>query len=80
MGAGALLARLPEDSGLSDAAIMARSLYERVGDDVLDWLRQTRNGRALAKIGKGVDIVDCAQMSRYDVVGVLEDDAVVAAR
>ena len=46
IGAGALLARLSDEDGLSDGAIMARSLYERVGDDLLEWLRQTRNGRA----------------------------------
>jgi 2-phosphosulfolactate phosphatase len=80
IGAGALIARLPDDSGLSDAAIMARSLYERVGDDMLEWFRHTRNGRALVKIGKSADLVDCAQVSRYDVTGILDGDAVVAAR
>jgi 2-phosphosulfolactate phosphatase len=77
VGAGALLARLPDDPGLSDAALMARSLYERIGDDTLEWFRQSRNGKALLKIGKGSDITDCAQVSRYDVTGVLQDDAVV---
>ena len=80
IGAGALIARLPDDSGLSDAAIMARSLYERVGDDMLEWFRHTRNGKALLKIGKGADLVDCAQVSRYDVTGILQGDAVVAAK
>ncbi|MBV9488378.1 MAG: 2-phosphosulfolactate phosphatase [Verrucomicrobia bacterium] len=79
IAAGALIARLPDDAGLSDAAIMARSLYERVGDDMFEWLRQSRNGRALLKIGKGADVIDCSQISRYDTLGVLDRDGVVAA-
>jgi 2-phosphosulfolactate phosphatase len=79
LGAGALLARLSDEIGLSDAAIMARSVYERVGDDLLEWLRQTRNGRALQEIGKGMDVIDCAEVSRYEAVGVLEGDAIVPA-
>ena len=79
LGAGALLARLSDDTGLSDSATLARSVYERVGDDLLEWLRQTRNGRALQGIGKGRDVIDCAEVSRYDAVGVLEGDAIVAA-
>ncbi len=80
LGAGALLARLSDDGDWSDAAVLARSLYERVGDDLLEWLRQSHNGRALLKIGKGPDITDCAGVSRYDVTGVLQGEAVVAER
>ncbi|HEY0793401.1 MAG TPA: 2-phosphosulfolactate phosphatase [Chthoniobacterales bacterium] len=80
LGAGALLARLSDETGLSDAATLARSVYERVGDDLLEWLRQTRNGRALQEIGKGTDILDCAEVSRYEAVGVLEGDTIVAAK
>ena len=73
MAAGALVARLPDDEGLSDSAIFVRSLYERVGDDVLEWLRQTKNGKALQKIGKDADIRRCAQLSVFDVVGHLKE-------
>jgi 2-phosphosulfolactate phosphatase len=79
IGAGALLARLPDDD-LSDSAIMARGLYERVGDDIEEWLRQTRNGRQLQKIGKGADVRQCARLSLFDVVGRLKEDTVVAHR
>jgi 2-phosphosulfolactate phosphatase len=77
IGAGALVARLPDEEGISDSAIFVRSLYERVGDDVLEWLRQTQNGKHLQKIGKDGDIRRCAQLSVFDVVGYLEDESVV---
>ena len=77
IGAGALVARLPDDEGLTDAAIFVRSLYERIGDDVLEWLRQTKNGKHLQKIGKDADIRRCAQLSVFDVVGHLEGESIV---
>jgi 2-phosphosulfolactate phosphatase len=77
VAAGALIARLAEDDRLSDSAVLVRALYERVGDDVEDWMRQTRNGRALLKIGKGSDIARCARISTTDVIGCLRRDAVV---
>jgi 2-phosphosulfolactate phosphatase len=79
IGAGALLARLPDDE-LSDSAILARSLYERVGDDLEEWLRQTKNGRQLQKIGKGVDVHQCARLSIFDVVGRLNGNTIVGSR
>ena len=77
IGAGALVARLPDEEGLADSAIFVRSLYERVGDDVLEWLRHTKNGKLLQKIGKDADIRRCAQISAFDVVGHLEGESVV---
>jgi 2-phosphosulfolactate phosphatase len=77
IGAGALVARLPDDLGLSDPAIFVRSLYERVGDDVLEWLRQTKNGKALQNLGKDSDIRRCAQLSVFDVVGHLREEKVI---
>jgi 2-phosphosulfolactate phosphatase len=77
IAAGALIARLAEDERLSDSAILVRALYERVGDDLEDWMRQTKNGRALQKIGKGSDIARCARISTMDVIGCLRQDAVV---
>ena len=77
IGAGALVARLPDDEGLSDSAVFVRSLYERVGDDVLEWLRQTKNGKLLQKIGKDADIRRCAQLSVFEVVGLLKEGKVV---
>ena len=76
IGAGALVARLPDD-GLSDSAVLVRSLYERVGEDVEEWLRQTKNGKLLQKVGKDADIKRCAQLSVFDVVGYLKGESVV---
>ena len=66
--AGALVTRLSDDQRLSDSAMITRSLYEQVGDDLDEWLRQTQNGRHLRKIGKDADITWCARLSVFDLV------------
>jgi len=66
--AGALVTRLSDDQGLSDSAIITRSLYEQVGEDLHEWLRETQNGRQLRKIGKDSDIIWCARLSLFDLV------------
>jgi 2-phosphosulfolactate phosphatase len=77
IAAGALVARLSDEMQLTDAAILVQGIYDRVGEDLREWLRQTRNGRALIKLGKGRDVDACAKLSRYDVVGILRDEYVV---
>jgi 2-phosphosulfolactate phosphatase len=77
VAAGALVARLAEEGRLSDAAILVRALYERVGDDLEEWLRQTKNGRALQKIGKSSDIVRCASLSTSEIIGCVRKGVVV---
>jgi 2-phosphosulfolactate phosphatase len=77
VAAGALVARLAEDNRLSDAAILVRALYEQVGDDLEEWLRQTKNGRALQRIGKGSDIVRCAFFSTSNIIGCVKRGVVV---
>jgi 2-phosphosulfolactate phosphatase len=77
IAAGALVTRLAEDDRLSDSAILVRAIYERVGDDLEEWLRQTKNGKALQKIGKGSDIARCARLSTSDIIGHLWQGAVV---
>ncbi|HKM59129.1 MAG TPA: 2-phosphosulfolactate phosphatase [Chthoniobacterales bacterium] len=71
IAAGALVARLSGDDGLSDSAMITRSLYEQVGDDFYEWLRHTKNGISLRKIGKDADIRWCAQFSVVDIAGQL---------
>lgn len=78
IGAGALVARLSVKDGLADSAILVQSLYERVGNNVEAWLCQTKNGRALQKIGKRGDISHCARLSVYDVIGKLTGNAIVS--
>lgn len=77
IGAGALVARVSVEGGLSDSAILVRSLYERVGNNLEEWLSRTENGRALQKIGKHSDIRQCARLSVYDVIGKLHKNAIV---
>jgi 2-phosphosulfolactate phosphatase len=79
IAAGALVARLSGDEGLSDSAMITRSLYEQVGDDFYEWLRHTQNGMHLRKIGKEADIRWCAQFSVVDIVGRLTEGRVVPA-
>jgi 2-phosphosulfolactate phosphatase len=77
IAAGALVARLSGDDGLSDSAMIVRTLYEQVGDYFYEWLRHTQNGTSLRKIGKDADIRWCAQFSVLDVVGHLTDGKII---
>ncbi|MBV8141776.1 MAG: 2-phosphosulfolactate phosphatase [Verrucomicrobia bacterium] len=79
IAAGALVARLPDDQAASDSAMMVRSLYERVGDDMDWWLRQTQNGKRLQRIGKGADITWCAQLSVYNLVCQLKGGKIICS-
>jgi phosphosulfolactate phosphohydrolase-like enzyme len=76
IAAGALVDRLP-DRSLSDAALLVKSLYQQVSSDVLSYLSGSRNGRALAKIGKAEDVYECAQVGVSRTIGVMQGDAVV---
>jgi 2-phosphosulfolactate phosphatase len=76
IAAGGLVDRLPHDS-LSDAALLVKSLYQQVSSDVLSYLRSSRNGRALANIGKVEDVYECAQVAVSRTIGVIQGDAVV---
>jgi 2-phosphosulfolactate phosphatase len=76
VAAGGLVDRLSHNS-LSDAAMLVQSLYREASSDLVSYLRQSRNGRALAAIGKGQDIEECARLSVIEAVGVMDGDAVV---
>jgi 2-phosphosulfolactate phosphatase len=76
IAAGGLVDRLPHKS-LSDAALLVKSLYQQISSDVLSYLRHSRNGRALANIGKAEDIDECAQVSISQTVGVLSGETVM---
>jgi 2-phosphosulfolactate phosphatase len=79
IAAGALVARLSDDQRLSDSALITRSLYEQVGDEIYEWLRQTQNGKALRKIGKDADITWCARLSIFDLVCQLKGDKIICS-
>lgn len=76
IAAGGLVDRLSHKS-LSDAALLVQTLYREAGSDLASYLRQSRNGRALAGIGKAQDVEECARVSVSKTVGVLQGDAVV---
>jgi 2-phosphosulfolactate phosphatase len=79
VAAGALVARLSDDQRLSDSAIITRSLYEQVGDDLYEWVRQTQNGKALRKIGKDADITWCSRLSVFDLVCQLKGNKITGS-
>jgi 2-phosphosulfolactate phosphatase len=76
IAAGGLVDRLSHKS-LSDAAVLVKSLYRQVSPDVASYLRQSRNGRALAGIGKAQDVEECSRVAVSETVGVMEAGAVV---
>lgn len=76
IAAGGLVDRLSHNS-LSDAAVLVKSFYRESSADLLSYLRQSRNGRSLAGLGKLKDIEECARLSVTKTVGVMEDDAIV---
>jgi 2-phosphosulfolactate phosphatase len=76
VAAGGLVDRLSHNS-LSDAAVLVKSLYREASSDLLSYLRQSRNGRSLAGLGKAKDVEECARLSVTQTVGVMQDDAVV---
>jgi len=75
VAAGGLVDRLGHNS-LSDAAVLVKSLYREAKADLPSYLRQSRNGRALAEIGKAQDVEECARLSATQTVGVMQGDAV----
>ena len=87
IGAGALVDRLRGNRvELSDAARAAYSIYLSHRDALEDVFRYTRNGRALAEIGKKADIAWCARSSCFQVApsmgkGIIRlDESAVAGK
>jgi 2-phosphosulfolactate phosphatase len=68
--AGLLIAALP-GAELSDSAHAALAIT-KLFPDPLEALRAARNGRALAAKGRGKEVEWCAQVSRFNVVGIME--------
>jgi 2-phosphosulfolactate phosphatase len=68
--AGRLIADLPSASR-SDAAQTVAALAAQYPKP-LEALRTARNGQALTATGRGADVEWCAQISRYNVVGLME--------
>ena len=68
--AGLLITALPE-AQLADSANAALAVARHFPTP-LDALRAARNGRALEKKGRGKEVDWCAQTSRFNIVGIME--------
>ena len=68
--AGLVIAALP-DAQLTDAAHAALAIAKQFSTP-LGALRAARNGRALEAKGRGKEVDWCAQASRFNVVGIME--------
>jgi len=68
--AGLLITTLPgaELSDSAHAALAVAKLFPKP----LDALRAARNGKALAAKGRGKEVEWCAQISRFNIVGIME--------
>ncbi len=69
--AGLLIGALP-DAQLSDSAHAACAIT-KLFSTPLAALRAARNGRALEAKGRGKEVDWCAQVSRFNVVGIMEN-------
>ena len=67
--AAGMLAQAFPEAELSDAARVARSVYQQNAGNVLEALRQSKNGRKLISDGREEDVLFCGQVSAYPVVG-----------
>ena len=68
--AGLLVAEFP-NAELTDAARAALAVAKSNGTP-LEALRAARNGKALVANGRGAEVEWCAQVSRYNIVGLME--------
>jgi len=75
LAAGMLVSAFPEAT-LTDAAQVALALYLRYQGRELAGLEQSKNGGVLKASGRGDDVLWCAQVSRFPVVGVLREGVI----
>jgi 2-phosphosulfolactate phosphatase len=75
LAAGMLACACPEAT-LTDAAHVARALYLQYQGRELTGLEQSKNGGVLRASGRGGDVLWCAQISRFPVIGILRDGVI----
>ena len=78
LAAGMLCSSL-SGAELTDAARVACAVFEKHQHDLLQALRESRNGRVLLSKGREEELRWCAQMSRFDCFGVMENDVIHCA-
>lgn len=81
LGAGAIIAELPEEVRRDDAALAAHLAFEAIKDtgELLDVVNRGRSARLLQEIGVEEDIPFCLQVNRYDVLPLMRDDFIKKA-
>ncbi len=77
IAAGGVVAAFP-DAGCSDAATIAAATYQACRHDLLAALQTSENGRRLMQQGREADVAWCAQVSRFDLVGVMKEGVIRA--
>ncbi len=75
--AGKLIEAFERDAELTDSARAALAVAKTYADP-LDALRQARNGRALSAKGRELEVDWCAQLSRFTVVGQMQEGIIRA--
>ena len=75
LGAGAIIAELPEEVERDDAALAAHLAFEAVKEagELLDVVSRGRSAKLLHEIGEKQDIRFCLQPNRYDVLPLLRN-------
>jgi 2-phosphosulfolactate phosphatase len=79
IGAGALLERLGDEWGDSDAARLVQNAYLDARADLAGALGESVNGRRLRDIGLAEDVACCAREGSLATVAILRDDALMVA-
>jgi len=57
----------------ADANLIARLLYEKFGNNILEILRKSQHGRYLESIGLGEDLKFCSQLDLFHIVPIFGD-------
>jgi 2-phosphosulfolactate phosphatase len=63
-------------AAFSDSALTAQALFQRYAADPFSALAASRNGRVLLGKGRTEEVRWCAQVSRFDVLGLLTGAAI----
>ncbi|MEI6350709.1 MAG: 2-phosphosulfolactate phosphatase [Verrucomicrobiota bacterium] len=78
IAAGMLAAAFP-NAEMTDAAQVALAAYTRHSADLLAGLKHATNGRVLYQRGRAADVEWCAQVSCFNLVGVMDDGVIRVA-
>lgn len=77
IAAGGIVSAFPEATA-TDVAKMAAATYRAYAGQLPAALQTSGNGTKLMRRGREADVAWCAQLSRYDVVGIMEKGVIRA--